>query len=427
MTVPANEAAVATTVSAPRRSLAQSSGTALAARALGVAISVASGIITARALGPEGKGSLAFLSTVAAFAVRAASAGLDGSFAHFHVAQRRPLAKCLGALVWITAIAGLTAGVVCELLVVVWPSFREAAPYSLSVPFFATIPAQFVLFLSTFVFFGLGRDMVFGVFDVAYRLVLLLSLAVALLLADGTVRAAVWVQIAANVTFAGIAVAVIGRWAGWSVQVDASLVNEMLRYGSRYYSYGLCRYALCYGGVVIAGMTLTTFDAGIFSVSLMLGEGLTLFAGAINLAFYPAVAAADNRWRYAASAGLRMLGMSCLVAGVLALVARPLVHIVYGASFAQAVSPFLYMLPGLVLLGVEQVVASYFAAGGMPVRVVLPMVVGTVVGAMLSVPLSNEWGLGGLAIAIGFTQVAIAAVILILFVRDPARAPARIA
>jgi O-antigen/teichoic acid export membrane protein len=400
------------------KSLRRGGITALVARGAGVAVSIGVGIVTARALGPEGKGILAFLSTVTAFAVRAGSVGLDGSFAHFYLVRRQPLSACLGALTAITFVAGVSAALICELLLFAWPALRAASPLALAIPFFASIPAQFVLFVSTFVFFGLGREIVFGVFDVAYRATLLVVLAVVLIPLHGTVSAAVWVQIATSLAFAGIAVIVVGSLAGWELRVDRSLIADMLRYGGRYYSYGLFRYVLCYGGVFVAGIMLTPGDAGLFAVSLMLGEGMILFAGAINLVFYPAVSMRHDRIQYAAVVGRRMAAFCCVAALLLALAAEPLVRVVYGSAFAPAVLPFLYMLPGLILLGVEQVISSYFAARGMPWRIALPMAAGTVIGGLLAAALASQFGLPGLALATAAAQGAVSLWIIFQFAHE---------
>jgi O-antigen/teichoic acid export membrane protein len=398
--------------------LAKGSATALLTRGTGVAISLVTAAVTARALGPEGKGILAFLSTTSALAARAGLMGLDGSFAHFHLVQRRSLEACLGAATWITILAGVVAGLVCELLVMISPAMRASAPPALSVPYFAAMPAYFVLFVSTFVLFAVGRERFFAILDVGYRAAMLVGLVIALLVLNGTVSTAVWVQIAVGLSFAMMAAIAAGRMTGWRFRFDAKLVMEMLGHGTRFYAYGLFRYALCYGGVLVAAILLSPQDAGLFAVSLLLGEGMILFAGAINLAFYPAVATTTNRRAYTISIGKRIALVSVCIGGVLAVTARPVIETVYGPAFLPSVRPFLYMLPGLILLSTEQVVSSYFAARGMPWQVVLVLLAGCAVGLLLAGPLARQAGLGGLAVAIGIAHIFVSLAVLFQFARD---------
>lgn len=397
--------------------LARGGAIAVLARGIGIVLSMGTGIITARALGPEGKGVLAFLSAASALAVRTGSLGIDGSFAHFYLARRRPLAECLGAIAWIGAGSAIIVTIGCELALFAWPALRGASPLSLSVPFFAATPAFFLLFVSTFVFFGLGREASFAAFDVGYRAVLMLSLALSLTGLHGRVRAAVWVQIAVSISFAMIAVVAVGRELRWKFAFRRELVPEMLRYGVRYYSYGLLRYALCYGGILVAGLLLTSKDTGLFAVSLMLGEGLILFASSINLAFYPAVATSVEPHHYTAVAGKRIVALSFVLAVVLALVARPLIQIVYGPAFLPSVVPFLIMLPALVLLSAEQVTSSYFAARGMPWSIVVIFLIGVTLGVVSAARLSGPLGLMGVAVAAAGAQAFVSIAVLVQFWR----------
>jgi O-antigen/teichoic acid export membrane protein len=401
------------------RRVAKGSATALLTRGTGVALSMVTAIVTARALGPEGKGILAFLSTITALAARAGGLGLDGSFAHFHLVRQRTLEACLGAAAVITIVSGVAAGAVCELLVIAVPAMRAGAPPALAAPFFAAMPAYFVLFISTFVFFALGRETWFGMFDVGYRAAMLGGMSVALLWLNGTVRAAVWVQIVVGVLFAVAAAVAAGRVLRWRLEFDRSLIAEMLHQGAPYYWYGLVRYALCYGGVLLAGLLLSAADAGLFAVSLMLGEGMILFAGAVNLAFYPAVALTNDRRKYTATMARRIAVLSVVMAVMLGLAAAPLVRLVYGAAFAPAVLPFLLLLPGLVLLTIEQVLSSYYAARAMPWRIVMTIAAGCVLALAGAVPASRAYGLRGLALAIGVTQALVSLAVLQRFVTEP--------
>jgi enterobacterial common antigen flippase len=385
--------------------LARGSTIALVARLTGVLVSVLTSIVTSRMLGPEGKGVLAFLSATSSLVVRIGSLGLDGSFTHFYLARRQPLADCLGAVVWLTSAAGVVAGVACVGALVVFPSFTTAAPANLALPFFAATPAFFLLYVSTFVFFGTGRELFFGLFDVAYRGTTLVLIAVVLLILRGAVAGAVWTQIFVSVAFATAAVVAIGRSVGWRLPLRRELAGRMLKYGFKFYLYSTCRYALCYGGVLLAGLLLTPRDTGVFSVALMLGEGMFLFAGAINLAFYPSVAVASEPREYARRTALHMLWLCALLGLGLGIVGTLAVPFLLGAGFAPAVTAFFWMFAGLVLLGVEQVLSSYYAATSMPWRVVWSIAAGLAVEWMLAVILSESWGLRGVAVATGVGQL----------------------
>jgi O-antigen/teichoic acid export membrane protein len=414
----ATEAAAVTDSLRPAAGLARGSSIALVARLAGVTISVLTSIVTSRMLGPEGKGILAFLSATSSLVVRMGSLGLDGSFTHFYLARRHRLAECVGAVLWLTIGAGGGAAIACVVLLGVFRSFAAAAPIGLAVPFFAVTPAFFVLYVSTFIFFATGQELFFGLFDVAYRGTMLLLVSIVLLGLHGGVARAVWVQIVVSVTFATIAVSAIGRSVKWDLPFRVELVRQMFAYGGRFYLYSTLRYALCYGGVMLSAILLTPRDAGLFSVALMLGEGMFLFAGAINLAFYPSVAVANEPAKYTRRAALHMLWLCAVLGSAVGLFGKLAVPLLLGRAFAPAVPAFFFMLPGLVLLGVEQLLSSYFAATRMNWNVVASMASGVAIGCTLAVASSGVWGVYGVALATGVGQLVAALGVIASFAKE---------
>jgi O-antigen/teichoic acid export membrane protein len=150
----------------------------------------------------------------------------------------------------------------------------------------------------------------------------------------------------------------------------------------------------------------------------MLGEAIVLFAGSINLAFYPAVSTAADPRAYTARTSWRIFLMSIAIGGALAIVAHPLIRLLYGPAFLPSVAAYLWMLPGFVLLSAEQVVSSYFATRGMPQWVIGVLLAGTVGGGALAVAMGSIYGVNGVAAAVGAAQVCASAVVLLRFARS---------
>lgn len=376
----------------------------VAARCVGIVVSLITSILVARKLGPEGKGILAFLSTASTLIVRLGSPGFEGSFTYFYVVRRVALGECIGTALWTSlGIAGLAA-VLVEALLIVAPGVVSGVPPDVARIYFAALPTGSVMFLCMYIFFATGRELAFSLFDVGYRGAGLVGLVVALIVLEGGVEAAVFAQVAVNVTFATIALGAACRWARGRMPWRADLAREMLTYGGRYYFYSLSRFTLCYGGIPAAAVLLGAGDAGVFSVALMMGEIIILFSGSINLVFYPAVSSAERPGAYTRAVATRMLWLSGSVGLLLAAVATPLVPLLFGDAFRPAVPTFLAMLPGLVLLSAEQVVSSFFASRGMPWRVVAIVGSGIIASWILLWWLAPIFRVLGLGLAVSLAQ-----------------------
>jgi O-antigen/teichoic acid export membrane protein len=399
-------------------SLARRSSIVLLARVLGVGLSLGAGILTARALGPEGKGILAFLSTASALLVRAGSFGLDGSFTYVYIVRRHSLAECIGTSVRVLLGAAALGGAVTILALKVVPSLAGSVPSQYIVLYFAATPAYFFLFLVTFVFFALGREISFALFDIGYRLSLLVGLWIVLMALDRGVGGAVWLQVCVSVVFAAIALMWSARQAGWRLPFSAAVFSDALDQGGRYYIYSAARHALAYGGILLAAMLLSPGDAGIYSVSLMFGEALMLFTGSVSLSFYPLVAKTSDPQVYTRTVVIRILSMTTALGLALAVAAGPVVDLLYGEAFERSVPTFLWMLPGVLLLGVEQVLSSFFASRGMPWRIVAIVVGGAATAIALAVLLTRHGDVTRLALAVAVAQGATA----LFVVREFARA-----
>ncbi len=89
----------------------------------------------------------------------------------------------------------------------------------------------------------------------------------------------------------------------------------------------------------------------------------------------------------------------------LALVARPGIALVYGDSFLGASRVFLFLAPGLMALGVEQVMSTLFITRGTPWRLSILVAAVSMTGVAAMVMGARRGGLDGLALATSLSQV----------------------
>jgi O-antigen/teichoic acid export membrane protein len=142
-------------------------------------------------------------------------------------------------------------------------------------------------------------------------------------------------------------------------------------------------------------------ELGLYTLAVTIGQLLLIVSNAAAGVLFPRVAAAspDIAAREAAR-----LTRTALLAGIvgavgLALVATPLIGIVYGQAFAGSVPPLLALLPGIVALMAASVLASYIAGlGKLRINLIIS-VIGLCVTVPLDVLLIPRFGAVGAAIA----------------------------
>jgi len=213
------------------------------------------------------------------------------------------------------------------------------------------------------------------------------------------------------VLFAAMAVVMAKRWSSGYWRVSIALLQELTAYGSRYYVYSLARSVLTYGGLLVATLTLGPAEGGIFSIAVMLGEVVLLTASSIGLSFIRPIALAEDPWNRTMRFAKSTLWVLALVLIALATVARPGIGLLYGDRFIGASRVFLFLAPGLIALGLEQVIVTLFITRGTPWRLSILVAAVSVAGVAMMVIGANRGGLYGLAAAASISQVVAVLVI----------------
>jgi O-antigen/teichoic acid export membrane protein len=375
-------------------------------------VSLCTGVLVARALGPGGRGALAYVSTITNLAARFASLGVESAFTRMHRSHGHPLAVVVGTVTWLTLGLGALAAVILEVVLAVVPSFSAGVPLLLLRPYFWAMPALLLQLVAGYVFFGADRARAYSGLDLAWRVTTLGLTVVGAYALGGGPTVVGLLQLSASLAFA------LGAWwwlrvvAGGRLPFDAALVRDMATHAGRYYVYSVARYALCYGSTVIAAQSLGLAEAGLFAVAIMLIETLFLFATTINLSFYPEVAVAASPAVVTRRVALQTVAGTVVLGGALYAVAHVLVPWLYGRDFHAAVGLYLWLLPGAMLLAGEQVVASFFAAHTASWLPALAMMTGALCLPVAAWAMVPGAGVQGLAMAASAAQAVAAAVVL---------------
>lgn len=404
-----------------RDPLARASLLSVAFRFSSVFVSLLTGIVVARSLGAEGKGALAYLTTMVNFVARLTSFGVEASFTRFHNVKGLPAATAAGSVVWAAVGLGALGGGLVSLAVALLPALAASVPPLLVHATFWAMPAAMALFVLGPIMFGISAEVTFGALDLVMRLA---TLAVTVAVVGTAWNTLVSVGLLHQAVMAGSAVAgilLLARALGAPVRPHATTIRAMLADAPGTYAYNALRYLLGYGSTLLAAHLLGVGDAGVYSVALMLGESVTLVASSINMAFYPAVSRAGRPWDYARRVAGLVMALCAGIGLVLLAAAFWAVPWLYGPAFEPVAGVFMALLPGVVLLGGEQVVSSLFVAAGRPRGALAAAGAGVVLLPVFALPATAAAGIQGLALATSLAHAGAAAVVFLLFIRRAER------
>jgi O-antigen/teichoic acid export membrane protein len=384
-----------------RSTLVHNSAWLFAAQVVGSAGFFVTVLVLARGLGPEGRGTIAFVIVTAMVLGRVARLGV--SDATTVLAAQRPearptlLSNVLVFALLVGSLVGAFAYVSLFLLGDARPDglgVTELTILAVGVPVAALGEAGYAFLL------GCGRlrsqALVIGGASWVYALLLLIVwVAVGL---TAALAALIWVV--------GLAIrALMFVWASWrgigTSRPRLDLLFESFRFGIRAWFGSLARFLNFRADQILMGFLAPEAALGVYAVAVNAGEILLYLPEATALALLPLTATtpAESRPRQSLRAfrALATMTAASVLAGA---VLGPLViPAVFGSSFTASVGPFLWLLPGALGFAALGVFSNTLLASGYPGRSSHGAVVALTVGLALDLLLIPRYGANGAAVA----------------------------
>lgn len=335
-----------------------------ASTAIRLAAGLVVAVVVSRLLGPAAKGEISLLQQVPAIAALLGTLGFDAAHGYFVGRHRRDVAASVTGAVLHAALAALIGIPLVTLIM------RYALPALSAVPtttlWLAAAVAPLLVLASLLggILTGQGR---LGRQAFAGILGALVSLGIVLLAAlTGRLEPAAVVAGA----LAGGAVTSVASLASTGIRRPVLLsgadVRERWGYARRSYVQSVTGYLELRQDVVLLGILGPAAGVGLYSVGASVAELLfylpQVLASALTARSLQESAAEGAA--ITASVTRLLVAALAVIAVVVALAARPLITVVFGAEFAPSASVVLLLLPGIVIWGAASQSGAYLATHG---------------------------------------------------------------
>jgi O-antigen/teichoic acid export membrane protein len=277
----------------------------------------------------------------------------------------------------------------------------------------ATVASQLMLTLGKTALQGLedrrGGDFVIAAEELAFLPCFVLPLVVGihgigaiilgLGLADLVVAVDAWRRVARRLGWRRFGLAGAGR--GWFGRPEKDLARQVASYGLRGQVGGVISLLNLRLDVAILGAIAGPAILGGYAVASKYAELLRLPGTALTWVFYPRLAKLEQH--RAAEVARRLIRPTLLGVAVaaipVALLAGPVMRLLYGASFGSAVTPARVLVAGMVLAGASGMASAYLYGRGTPGLNSIVLGAGLVVTVVLDVTLIPRYGALGAAVA----------------------------
>jgi enterobacterial common antigen flippase len=378
-----------------RRALSE---TALVNVAL-LGLGLLTGVLTARLLGPHGRGVLAVALAVSGFASLVVGMGLQQAFAYRIAIRRAETGQAVGLSIWMAVTVGMLTfaiGFVVAGLVIPQEETAEAIQLAL-----VAIPVGLLAGNLTGVLQGLRRGRAFNLLRLAPPAAYGVLLATAAFApVDLSVLLAIAIYVAANFIAAMIALMCLRPAVNVKIP-PRSFTSKALKYGLVVNLGSLAYSANRYLSLVALAAVATTTQVGWYSVAIGYSTPVGVIAQAIALHTLPDIAAETTQPSQAslARARIKVAGLMTVPLMLGAVAAAPvLLPFAFGQSFVESVSTAQVLALGQTLLGMGHVLSEIsrgLGRPGLPAAAEGTGALATVILLLLIVP---EFGILGAAV-----------------------------
>lgn len=366
-----------------------------------MALSVATGALLARTLGPAGRGEYALALLGQSLAVLLANLGISNALTYYLARREFSIERLIAQTICLALILGGIAAVALTGVAAMFGRvLLPGVPSDLVVIAAVSVPLGLFFYFTLSFSQGLEK---FGAFNGLYiaNAVALLVFLVPLLWARGNVTFAVSAWSLSWLPPAVLGLIFLARWGRLNVKYDPSLSRRLFSFGIVGYLSYVTNYLNVRLDTFLVNIFTNAAQVGFYAVAVTLAESLWYVSTAAATVLAPRVAAGETVQSDETTGRVfRVVVFGSVVAAVcLALTAPWLVQILFGSAFRPSVAGVWLLLPGIVALGGARVLGSYLLGRNRQQVDLVATLAGLVATVALDVLLIPRYGFLGAAVA----------------------------
>ncbi len=380
-------------------------------------------VVTARALGPEGRGEYNLLILIITTLTTLFNFGIPGSNTYFVAQKKIEKGKLMRGsfliALWLSAFCFLLLFVLyrVDYLRYLFPVDKLTMTMVLS---FAVVPIVFFNVFAQGIIVGENRIYLNNYIYLGSQTTQAVTLAAAYALGILSVQLAIALFAVSNlVSFGIIGVSYRATLFDFaSHKMDWREYKQLLVFSAPLQLGNIIQFLNYRLGAFIVNYFLGAAAVGLFFMALNLVEILWLLSTSMAAVLLPTVAAQHEQSKKISVKAAAASFALTIAAAVLALPIAPfaIVHL-FGKDFAGSVLPFLILLPGIAIFSVTNVLAAYMTGIGKPGLNTLISFVALVFTVVLNLLLIPRFGISGAAAASSVSYIILSCLTVIIFVK----------
>jgi len=364
-------------------------------------LSIVNTLILSRVLGPAGKGVVDVANNFLSFAIIILGMGFASSNIFFLGKDKKNANGIFGNNILI-AILGMVVLVPFYFIQSRWQfKFLQGITNLQMLAILVTVPL--ITFKSAMINVLLGlQDIVeYNRINIVDKVLSLVLLAGFLLIAVSP-TAAIMSILVGTVLICVWQVYIFRFGRGMTPKLDSSLLKAMLGYGLKAQTGNIIQRLNYRLDVFIVNYFLPIGQVGIYGIAVVLGETLWGVTGSMATLVFPiASSATDKKEMSVFTNQITRVSFAIIITFsiLIALFGKIFIILFFGPAFVAAAGALLWLLPGISIFSVSNILASYLAGVGLLEKNIYASIVSGIVTVILDIYLIPRIGINGASIA----------------------------
>jgi O-antigen/teichoic acid export membrane protein len=387
------------------------------------ALGFVASIILARVLGPGGKGIYALIVLVPALMLKLGSLGIEAANVYFTGSKQYGIKDIVSNSLFCSI---LLSSILISLFFGVshLDIFKNFLGSNQINPFYLwlvvlTVPFSLLSGFLISIFLGKENIIIYNKINIFQAIFQLIAITVFVVILKQGVFGAVISYVLGIIGLALVVILFITKFTKITFSFNRKLLKDSTKYGLKAYFGNLTQFLNYRLDMLLVAAFLTPASVGFYSVAVGIAERLWMLPGAIATVLFPRISSLKDT--EANSLTPRIARHTFLIififSLILALIAKPLIKILFGSVFLPSVMPLIILLPGIIALGGCKILTADLAGRGKPQFGTYAAFASLVVNIPLNLWLIPKWGISGAAFASSTAYITASLMVMVAFVK----------
>ncbi|MDD3488186.1 MAG: polysaccharide biosynthesis C-terminal domain-containing protein [Candidatus Pacebacteria bacterium] len=389
-------------------------------RIIAAFLALITGIIIARILGPEIKGYLSVITLVGSICYLLGALGINSFNTYLAAKDKSKVADLFVNSFWFSLVISLICLILIFILYLIYPLVFHNIPIAHLFLYLFSLPFLFFYSISIPILAGQQKFRIYNFFTIFYPVLDIIFISFFLVLHLFNLKYLVAAYFLTNITSGILAFILIKPKSFVLFRFDTELFKQALNYGFKIYLAGIFSFLIIKADLYMVNLLRGATEAGLYSLVASFSDTFFLLPYSIAFIILPKAIKLESDkkvyfiakyFSYTFYLSLVLsLGFFCFI--------KPIVLLLYGASFLPSAEIILIILPGLIFWSLVTILGQYFAATSYNIKIIIGWLFGFLLNIALNFIYIPQMGMKGAAISSVISYFLIFIYIFILFKKE---------